>query len=59
MLDPQMACRPVRVQTGGCKDISWTCAKDAFVFAFVFIFDFVFVFVFLFVFDFVFVIVFL
>ena len=24
-----MACRPVRVQTGGCKDVSWTCAKDA------------------------------
>ena len=19
----------VRVQTGGCKDVSWTCAKDA------------------------------
>ena len=29
MLAPQVACRPVRVQTGGCKDVSWTCAKDA------------------------------
>ena len=29
MIAPQMACRPVRVQTGGCKDVCWTCAKDA------------------------------
>ena len=23
----QAACRPVRVQTGGCKDVPWTCTK--------------------------------
>ena len=28
VLAPQVACRPVRVQTGGCKDVSWICTED-------------------------------